>query len=87
MKFAKRTEQGRRTSNQDRVYTEQRKECFILAVADGMGGTRGGEMASSAAIQACKTGFAMLLKNKQPDLKQIVQLIFDNAAARIHRMA
>jgi PPM family protein phosphatase len=45
----------RRTRNEDRVLAMERQGIF--AVADGMGGIRGGEIASSLAVDALRTAF------------------------------
>lgn len=46
---------GKRSSNQDKFTIHQSNGLVLLAVADGMGGTKGGEIASNIAIKtACK---------------------------------
>lgn len=49
--------QGRRKSNQDSIVFRETNGCFIAAVADGMGGFSGGEIASRTVIDSCVEHF------------------------------
>ena len=50
---------GRRRNNQDSILTlclDKEKAIYFFAVADGMGGAAGGEIASRITIDACRKG-------------------------------
>ena len=57
---------GRRNSNQDRIYFEQSGDCFMMVVADGVGGNYGGEFASRIVITQCKKQFGKFIENPDP---------------------
>ncbi len=46
-----------RENNEDRYLVREGRNATLLAVADGVGGEAGGEMASAAAINALAAGF------------------------------
>ncbi len=70
MKFAGKSLQGRRDYNQDRICHEQEGDAFILAVADGMGGMGGGEVASRLVIQICRERFRAFASSPRPEALQ-----------------
>ena len=43
---------GNRSSNQDRCLVLERPDCLLLAVADGMGGHAGGDLAAEATVDS-----------------------------------
>jgi serine/threonine protein phosphatase PrpC len=59
MKFALAhdSRKGGRPYNQDRLGTDRTGEALLMAVADGMGGYAGGELAAQAAIDSVSTAF------------------------------
>jgi len=59
MKFAlaHETRKGGRPYNQDRIGTDRTAEALLMAVADGMGGYEGGELAAQAAIDSVTAAF------------------------------
>lgn len=48
---------GKREYNQDRIYYRGENNCFIMAVADGVGGSSGGGIASRIAADVCEQLF------------------------------
>lgn len=83
MKVTAKSVKGRRSSNQDRVYHAVHRSSFILAVADGMGGTGGGEVAGQAAADACETVFKQFCKTAGADLKKTLNEIYRMAQQNI----
>ena len=76
---------GRRPANQDRVYADSSDDCFVLAVADGMGGANGGEVASGIVIESVKKHYRAFLAD--PNLDQIslcLESIVSDAQSTIH---
>jgi serine/threonine protein phosphatase PrpC len=49
---------GNRTSNQDRCLVLERRDCVLLAVADGMGGHAGGDLAAQSTIESLQRSLA-----------------------------
>lgn len=77
MKSIVRTDVGRvRKQNEDSVYAADAQRLF--AVADGMGGHRAGEVASSMAVEALRAR----LQARQPDLR-LMRQAFEEANLRI----
>lgn len=77
MKSIVRTDVGRvRKQNEDSVYAADAQRLF--AVADGMGGHRAGEVASSMAVEALRAR----LQARQPNL-QLMRQAFEEANRRI----
>ena len=77
---------GRRDSNQDKIYFSSKKDGFMLAVADGVGGNFGGETASKTAICQCKKYFNEFLKDPgEFKLKQVIKDIYMASVREITR--
>ncbi len=75
---------GRRDTNQDKIFYEEKSGAFIMAVADGVGGNYGGETASKIAISQCKKIFHEFVKNPDEyNMKRSLQAINDNARRAI----
>ncbi len=76
---------GRRAANQDSCIAMQQKNLTFLAVADGMGGANGGEIASQQVIEVCKINiFEAALENPKPaDLKKVLKKIFSESQERL----
>jgi serine/threonine protein phosphatase PrpC len=49
---------GNRSCNQDRCLVVERSDSILLAVADGMGGHAGGDLAAQAAVDSLRQSFA-----------------------------
>ncbi len=49
---------GNRNSNQDRCLVLERPDCVVLAVADGMGGHAGGDLAAQAVVDSLQRSLA-----------------------------
>jgi serine/threonine protein phosphatase PrpC len=75
IRFAGKSIQGRRDYNEDRIFFRSENDCFIAAVADGMGGYSGGEVASQIVIDLCRRRFEMFAAAPQPDM--IERMILD----------
>ncbi len=57
VRFAGKSIQGKRDYNQDRIFYRAENGCFMAAVADGMGGYSGGEIASQIVVDICGLKF------------------------------
>ncbi len=75
VRFAGKSIQGRRDYNQDRILFRSESDCFIAAVADGMGGYSGGEVASQIVMDLCERKFESFVSAPHPDL--IEKMILD----------
>lgn len=79
---------GRRENNED-SYIEIRpnSRAVFIAVADGMGGTAGGEKASRAVIECCRNIIEeKITTDKLPDLKQILRKIYFESQVTIRKI-
>lgn len=78
---------GRRNSNQDSIYFDFKNEAFIMAVADGVGGNVGGDIASGLTVSVCKTEFQKFAKNPSVDLlKRTISEIYNISCFEIQKM-
>ncbi|MCP4550262.1 MAG: serine/threonine-protein phosphatase [bacterium] len=68
IQFGSKTITGRRKSNQDSIFYMHQNGCFIAAVADGMGGYGGGEVASRIVIDVCREKFALFSSAPEKEL-------------------
>ncbi len=78
---------GRRTSNQDTCMAMKlKRNSYFLAVADGMGGAAGGEIASRVVIKSMKSTLRKVFKNEiNPlELKKILKEAFSIAQSSLH---
>ena len=68
---------GRMDYNQDRIFQSKKDGTFILAVADGMGGAGGGEIASQIVIDTCRERFELFSNSPDPGSleKEITELV------------
>jgi len=82
------SEKGKRESNQDSatVISNKSKSTYLLVMADGMGGYKGGELASKLIINACQEVFDYHYgKNTKPEInmKQILNQVFQHSQDKI----
>ncbi|MCK4539509.1 MAG: serine/threonine-protein phosphatase [Candidatus Krumholzibacteria bacterium] len=73
IQFGSKTVTGRRESNQDSIFFMQQNGCFIAAVADGMGGYGGGEVASRIVADVCREKFVLF--SAAPEIEQLERTI------------
>ena len=83
IRFAGKSIQGRREYNQDRILFKSEGDCFIAAVADGMGGYSGGEVASRIVAELCERKFEAFAASPRPDLieKMLLGIVEESRAA------
>lgn len=75
---------GKRDYNQDSIYHGERNGCFIMAVADGVGGSSGGDIASGIVTDVCQQLFEEFSDNpSRESLKSTVQRIAEISSSRI----
>ncbi len=64
------TDQGRvRESNQDSIFIDPQNKCFV--VADGMGGHRGGDIASQLAVKIFSDHFSGISREQRDKIKEV----------------
>lgn len=77
---------GRRSNNQDRVLAINAGDSFVLAVADGMGGASGGEIASSIVIETVKRLFNEFAERPEVEtIRSCIESILRESQHRIKR--
>jgi len=83
VQFAGKSIQGRRDYNQDRIFFRSENDCFIAAVADGMGGYSGGEVASRIVTDCCERKFESFVSAPRPDLieRMILEIVGESREA------
>lgn len=82
------SEKGKRKTNQDSatVISNQSKSAYLLVLADGMGGYKGGELASKSVVEACQEVFDYHFGKEdviKVNLKQILNQIFQHSQEKI----
>lgn len=82
------SERGRREYNQDSCTVFSSGELTLLALADGMGGHNGGEIASQAVIESCEEVISKAARNNPvPDnLKAILEELFLQGQETIRKL-
>jgi PPM family protein phosphatase len=83
VRFAGKSIQGRRDYNQDRIFFRSENDCFVAAVADGMGGYSGGELASQIVVDCCERKFESFAAAPHPDAieKTILDIVDESREA------
>ncbi len=77
---------GRRNANQDKIYYDQHNGSFIMVVADGIGGSFGGEEASKIVACQGKKYFEAFTKNPNPfELKSVINELYLDAVYKIKK--
>lgn len=82
--FATKSDIGRRPNNEDAVYALESEGKYLFAVADGMGGYSGGEVASKIAVEALKDFFLEDDEKIPVKLKEVIQLANKQIFERSH---
>jgi protein phosphatase len=86
VRFAAKSIQGRRDYNQDRIFHRAENGCFMAAVADGMGGYSGGELASQIVIDLCERKFDLFASAPNVDmLEKMIRGIVEESRAMIRK--
>jgi protein phosphatase len=86
VRFAAKSIQGRRDYNQDRIFYRAENGCFMAAVADGMGGYSGGEIASQIVADLCERKFDEFAAAPNVDmLEKMIREIVGESRAMIRR--
>jgi PPM family protein phosphatase len=80
VRFAGKSIQGKRDYNQDRIFYRAENGCFMAAVADGMGGYSGGEIASQIVVDLCERKFDEFASAPNPAAIEGVLLDIVNAS-------
>ncbi len=80
VRFAGKSIQGKRDYNQDRIFYRAENGCFMAAVADGMGGYSGGEIASQIVVDLCERKFDEFAASPKPEAIEGVLLDIVNAS-------
>lgn len=74
------SKKGRKKTNQDSVFSAEVRGVSFLAIADGMGGKFGGEVASATVVQAIGDAF-----NADPTIT--IQVLFDIAHKKLESVS
>src|SRR5262245_57165264 len=85
MRFALSQEwrKGARPYNQDRLGHRQTKEALLFAVADGMGGHAGGELAAQTAIDTVARSFLAQAKPRLAEPRAFLEAAIAEAHAAV----
>ncbi len=75
----------KRSNNQDSILVDSKLGLFI--VADGMGGHKGGEVASAIAVEVAKEILTQEIEKPHFTPRDVIQKIYREASARIHHMS
>lgn len=79
---------GLREENQDSFLVLTRADCFLMAVADGMGGHAAGQLASRTTIQVCRDIFREFGDNPSEGfLKYFINKIISTSQSKIREIA
>ncbi|MBD3178999.1 MAG: hypothetical protein GF417_05030 [Candidatus Latescibacteria bacterium] len=77
---------GKRDYNQDRIFYDQKNACFFMAVADGVGGSSGGDIASGIITEVCGDIFNEFSENPSTSgLKESIGRIAEISTGRIRQ--
>ncbi|MBN2279727.1 MAG: serine/threonine-protein phosphatase [Candidatus Marinimicrobia bacterium] len=88
MQLYGKTIKGRRPGNEDSIYYEQINECFIMMVADGVGGNFGGETASRVCVAQAGKEFKKFAAFPKPEeMKTCLERIYRQSVQVMERIA
>jgi PPM family protein phosphatase len=88
VRFAGKSIQGRRDYNQDRIFFRSENDSFVAAVADGMGGYSGGEVASQIVVDCCERKFESFAAAPHPDaIERTILEIVDESRETIRKIS
>ena len=86
IKYSSRSEKGLvRENNEDSLLSIEIGEYLVLAVADGLGGVQGGEIASKIAIQTISSELKLGLhdNSSNEEIEELLRNVFQAANMRI----
>jgi serine/threonine protein phosphatase PrpC len=86
-KVAQQTYIGGRKNNEDRIVVIERKNEILMAVADGLGGHPGGDVAAQAMVDALAHSFHNTPSSQLTDPRAFLALSFGYAHTMIRRRA